>query len=139
MSVEPQQKTAAELRQILATAKTIAVVGLSHRSERPSYTVAAYLQRQGYRIIPVNPNLTEALGEKAYPNLRDIPERVDIVDVFRRSEHVPAAVEDAIAIGAKVLWLQIGVIHEEAAARAEAAGLTVVRDNCIAVSHRLLF
>src|SRR5688572_1085259 len=123
------KKTTEELRQILAETKTIAVVGLSDRPERPSYGVASYLQGQGYRIIPVNPNLSEVLGEKAYPNLRDIPEPVDVLDVFRRSEHVPGVVEDAIAIRAKVIWLQLGVIHEEAAAQAEAAGLTVVRNN----------
>jgi uncharacterized protein len=136
---QPQKhKTTAELRQILAETKTIAVVGLSDRPERPSYGVASYLQGQGYRIIPVNPNLSEVLGEQAYPSLRDIPEPVDVVDVFRRSEFVPGVVEEAIAIGAKVIWLQLGVIHEEAAAQAEAAGLTVVRNNCMGATHRSL-
>jgi uncharacterized protein len=138
MNQQSKHKTTAELRQILATVKTIAVVGLSDKPERPSYGVAAYLQGQGYRIIPVNPNLREVLGEKAYPSLQDIPTPVDVVDVFRRSEYVPAIVDNAIAIGAKVIWLQLGVIHEEAAARAEAAGLTAVRDNCMGATHRYL-
>jgi predicted CoA-binding protein len=135
-----QQKTLEELRQILVTTKTIAVVGLSDKPDRPSHTVAAYLQEQGYRIIPVNPNLSEVLGEKAYASLRDIPEAIDIdvVDIFRRPEHVPPVVEDAIAIGAKVVWMQVGITHEEAAARAEAAGLTVVMDTCMGATHRLL-
>jgi predicted CoA-binding protein len=138
MSQVEQQKTLEELRQILVMAKTIAVVGLSDKLDRPSHTVAAYLQGQGYRIIPVNPNLSEVLGEKAYASLRDVPEAIDVVDIFRRPEHVPPVVEDAIAIGAKVVWMQVGIIHEEAAARAEAAGLTVVMDTCMGATHRLL-
>jgi predicted CoA-binding protein len=133
-------KSFEELRQILAWAKTIAVVGLSDKPDRPSYGVAAYLQAEGYRIIPVNPNISRVLGEKAYASLRDIPEAeaVDVVDIFRRPEHVPAVVEDAIATGAKVVWMQQGIVHEEAAARAEAAGLTVVMDACMAATHRHL-
>jgi len=115
--------------------KTIAVVGLSSDPARPSYGVARYMQRQGYRIIPVNPNEREVLGERAYPALRDVPVPVDVVDVFRRPEYVPEVVEDAIAIGAPVLWLQQGVIHPQAAARAQAAGLAVVMDRCIKVEH----
>ncbi len=138
MSQPSKHKTTAELRQILATVKTIAVVGLSDDLGRPSYGVASYLQGQGYRIIPVNPNLREVLGEKAYASLRDIPEPVDVVDIFRRPEHVPAIVEEAIAIGAKVIWMQLGVTHEAAAARAEAAGLTVVRESCMGATHRQL-
>jgi predicted CoA-binding protein len=135
---ELQQTTLEEMRQILATAKTIAVVGLSDKPDRPSYGVAAYLQEQGYRIIPVNPNLSQVLGEKAYPNLRQIPEAVDVVDIFRRAEHVPAIVDDAIAINAKVVWMQLGIVNEVAAARAEAAGLTIVMDACMAATHRYL-
>jgi predicted CoA-binding protein len=122
------------IRRALA-GKTIAVVGLSSDRARPSYGVARYLQRQGYRIIPVNPNEQEVLGEQAYPSLREVPVPVDVVDVFRRSEYVPEVVEEAIAIGAPVLWLQQGVIHPQAAARAQAAGLAVVMDRCMKVEH----
>ena len=127
-----------DLRQILATSKTIAVVGLSDKPERPSYEVASYLKNEGYRIIPVNPKITETLGEQAYPSLRDIPEPVDIVDIFRRQEYVPSIVEDAIAIGAKVVWMQLGIINEAAAARARAAGLKVVMNACLATTHDAL-
>jgi len=136
MSDDP--KSLEELRQILATTKTIAVVGLSDKADRPSHAIPAYLQEQGYRIIPVNPNIGEALGEKAYTSLRDIPVNVDVVEVFRRSEDVPPIVEDAIAIGAKVVWLQSGIVNEQAALRAEAAGLTVVMDTCMGDTHKLL-
>jgi predicted CoA-binding protein len=115
--------------------KTIAVVGLSNDPARPSYGVARYLQRQGYRIIPINPNEREVLGARAYPSLREVPVPVDVVDVFRRPEYVPEVVDDAIAIGAPVLWLQQGVIHPQAAQRAQAAGLAVVMDRCIKVEH----
>jgi predicted CoA-binding protein len=127
-----------KLSKILSTYKTIAVVGLSVKPDRPANTIPAYLQSQGYRIIPVNPNLTEALGEKAYPSLRDIPEPVDVVDIFRRAEDVPPIVEDAIAIGAKVVWMQLGIVNEAAAARAEAEGLQVVMDTCMGETHRAL-
>src|SRR5688500_7467627 len=127
--VTSKKPTLEELQQILATAKTIAVVGLSDKPDRPSHAIPAYLQEEGYRIIPVNPKLSEVLGEKAYASLRDIPVPVDIVDIFRRAEDVPPIVEDAIAIGAKVVWMQMGIVNEEAAARAEAAGLTVVMDT----------
>jgi predicted CoA-binding protein len=133
-----QQKTLEELRQILTATKTIAVVGLSDKPDRPSHTIPAYLQEQGYHIIPVNPRLSEALGEKAYPSLRDVPVAVDVVEIFRRAEDVPPLVEEAIAIGAKVVWMQLGIVNEEAAARAEAAGLTVVMDTCMGATHRLL-
>ncbi|HWO93847.1 MAG TPA: CoA-binding protein, partial [Dehalococcoidia bacterium] len=103
---------------VLRAHKTIAVVGLTSDETRPSHRVAAYLQANGYRIIPVNPNEQEVLGERAYPSLRDIPEHVEFVDVFRRPEHVPPVVDDAIAIGAKVLWMQDGIVHEEAASKA---------------------
>lgn len=127
-----------EARQILATSKTIAVVGLSNNPERPSHEVASYLQDEGYRIIPVNPRISKTVGVKAYPSLHDIPEPVDVVQIFRRPEHVPLIVDDAIAIGAKVVWTQLGIVHEEAAARARAAGLRVVMNTCMATMHNAL-
>ena len=122
--------------QVLRSAKTIAVVGLSSNPMRASHGVAEYLKSAGYRIIPVNPNETEVLGEKAYARLEDVPERVDIVDVFRRTEEVPAVAESAIAIGAKVLWMQLGIENAEAAERARVAGLVVVEDSCLMVEHK---
>lgn len=130
--MEPELETA---REILATSKTIAVVGLSDKPHRPSYGVAAYLKDEGYRIIPVNPNITEALGIKARPSLRDIGEPVDVVQIFRRPEHVPAIVDDAIAIGAKAVWMQLGVSDAASATRARTAGLKVVMDTCMATTH----
>lgn len=127
-----------DVERILTTSKTIAVVGLSDKPDRDSHQIAGYLQQAGYRIIPVNPRIADALGEKAYPSLRDIPERVDVVQIFRRSQDVPPIVDEAIAIGAKVVWMQSGIVHEEAAARAEAAGLTVVMDACMRSAHRAL-
>ena len=124
------------IAELLTSAKTIAVVGLSSRRARPSYSVSEYMQSAGYRIIPVNPQETEVLGEKAYPDLDSVPVPVDIVDVFRRSEFVPEVVEAAIRIGAKAVWMQEEVVHEEAAERARAAGLTVVMDRCILKEHR---
>ena len=126
------------IEEILRSSKTIAVVGLSPNPVRPSYDVARYLKEQGYRIIPVNPTVEEVLGERSYPNLSAIPERVDVVDIFRRSEEVPAIVEEAIKIKASVVWMQEGVIHEEAAARAQAAGLSVIMDRCMMVEHQRL-
>ena len=123
--------------ELLKEAKTIAVVGLSSKPDRSSFGVSAYMQRQGYKIIPVTPTETEVLGKTAYARLEDVPEKIDIVNVFRRSEYVPEIVESAIAVGAKAVWTQLGVVHEEAAAKAEQAGLTVVMDQCIAVEHRL--
>jgi predicted CoA-binding protein len=127
-----------DVQRILKQTKTIAVVGLSDKPDRDSYQIASYLQQQGYRIIPVNPRVNEVLGEKAYPSLRDVPEPVDVVDIFRRSEDVPPIVEDAIAIGAKVVWMQAGIVNEEAAARAEAAGLAVIMNACMRSAHRTL-
>jgi predicted CoA-binding protein len=124
--------------EILTTTKTIAVVGLSDKPDRLSNQIAGYLKQHGYRIIPVNPTITEALGETAYPRLRDIPEHVDVVQVFRKPSDVPSIVEDAIAIGAKVVWMQPGIVHEEAAARAKAAGLKVRMDVCMRATHRTL-
>ena len=121
---------------LLRNAKTIAVVGLSNRRSRPSYGVSEYMQSQGYRIIPVNPNETEVLGEKSYSSLNEVPEQIDIVDIFRRSECVPDIVDAAIRIGAKGVWMQEGVIHEDAASKARAAGLEVVMDRCILKEHR---
>lgn len=126
-----QPPTPDEIRSLLQGVKTIAVVGLSPKPDRPSHAVARALQRFGYRIVPVRPAVDEVLGEKAYARLTDIPFPVDLVDVFRAPEHVPAIVEAAIAIGAKAIWLQEGVINEPAAERAQAAGLTVVMDRCI--------
>jgi len=131
--VEQQVTDAAE--KILTSARTIAVVGLSPDPRRPSYGVARYLQRVGYRIIPVNPNVEEVLGERAYPSLRQIPQAVDVVDVFRRSEFVGPIVDDAIAIKASAVWLQDGVVDEDAAARARASGLDVVMDDCMMRRH----
>jgi uncharacterized protein len=122
--------------EILKKYKRIAVVGLSSNPARPSYEVSEYMQSVGYRIIPVNPNEREVLGEKSYARLEDVPEKVEIVDVFRRSEDVPPVVESAIRVGAKVVWMQLGVENGEAAERARAAGLVVVEDGCIFVEHR---
>ena len=123
---------------LLRSSRTIAVVGLSSRRTRPSFGVAEYLQRAGYRIIPVNPHETEVLGETSYPDLDAVPEPVDIVDIFRRPESVPEIVEAAIRMGAKAVWMQEGVVHEDAAAQARAAGLTVVMDRCLLKDHRRL-
>ena len=124
------------IAELLTSARTIAVVGLSSRRARPSYSVSEYMQSAGYRIIPVNPQESEVLGEKSYPDLDSVPVPVGIVDIFRRSEFVPEGVEAAIRIGAKAVWMQEGVVHEEAAERARAAGLTVVMDRCILKEHR---
>ena len=124
------------ITEILKTGATIAVVGLSSRKFRPSYGVSQYMQAAGYRIIPVNPGEREVLGEKAYARLEDIPEKVDIVNIFRRPEHVPAVVESAIKIGARAIWMQEGVIHAEAAEKARQAGIFVVMDSCILKEHR---
>ncbi len=125
--------------ELLKAARTIAVVGLSSDPMRPSYGVAEYMQRAGYKIIPVNPNEREVLGERAVQRLEDIREKVDIVDVFRRAEFVPEVAESAIAMGARALWLQEGVVHEEAAKRAREAGLFVVMDRCILKEHAKRF
>lgn len=124
-------------KEIFENSRTIAVVGLSSNPARASHGVAEYFQQQGYRIIPVNPNETEVIGEKSYPDLRSVPEPVDLVNVFRRSEHVPEIVEEAIAIGARAVWLQQGVTHAEAEQRAREAGLWVVSDACMMVLHRV--
>lgn len=133
-----QVSVEATMLRILRTARTIAVVGLSARHTRPGYTVPAYLQRAGYRIIPVNPNLTEALGEKAYPDLGSIPDPVDGVVIFRRPEHIVPIVEEAISIGTWFVWMQLGIVNERAAEFARNAGLAVVMDACMRVEHRRL-
>jgi len=128
----------ASIANLLRTAHTIAVVGLSEKRWRPSHGVSEYMQQAGYRIIPVNPALSEVLGEKCYPDVAAVPEPIDIVDIFRRSEFVPEIVEAAIRVGAKAVWMQEGVVHERAAARAREAGLTVVMDRCLLKEHRKL-
>jgi predicted CoA-binding protein len=122
--------------EILKKCKTIAVVGLSSNPMRPSHEVSEYMQRAGYRIIPVNPNEMEVLGEKSYARLEDVPERIDVVNIFRRPEEVAPVVESAIRIGAPVVWMQLGIENVEAAEKARAAGLAVVEDACILVEHR---
>ncbi|MGE5644965.1 MAG: CoA-binding protein [Acidobacteriota bacterium] len=126
------------IAELLEKSRTIAVVGLSSRRARPSYGVSEYMQSAGYRIIPVNPGETEVLGEKAYPDLDSVPGPIDVVDIFRRSEYVPEIVDAAIRRGAKAVWMQEGVVHEQAAAKARAAGLMVVMDRCILKEHRKL-
>lgn len=134
------ERTGADaIGELLKSARTIAVVGLSSSRMRPSYGVSEYMQRAGYKIIPVNPNETEVLGEHAVARLEDIRDKVDIVDVFRRPEFVPEIMESAIAIGAKAVWMQEGVIHEAAAQRARDAGLFVVMDRCILKEHTKRF
>lgn len=124
------------ITEILKRHKTIAVVGLSSDPMRPSYGVTEYMQEAGYRIIPVNPNETEVLGEKSWARLEDVPEKIGIVDIFRRAEEVAAVVESTIRVGANVVWMQLGVEDESAAEKARAAGLVVVEDACILVEHR---
>ena len=128
----------AGLRRILARSHTLAIVGLSAQWYRPSYFAAKYMQDHGYRIVPVNPRYTEVLGEKCYPDLRSIPDPVDIVDCFRKSPEIPPLAEDAIAIGAKVLWMQLGIENPEGARRAVAAGLDVVMNRCVKIEHARL-
>ena len=126
------------MKEILLSSKTIASVGLSGNQQKESFWIASYLKEQGYRVIPVNPTATEILGEKAYPDLSSVPEKVDIVQVFRKPEDVPPVVDEAIKIGAKVVWMQEGIVHEEAAQKARDAGLQVVMDACMRGTHRRL-
>jgi len=128
-----------KLRRILRNCRTLAVVGLSANWYRPSYFAAKYMQEHGYRVIPVNPMYEEVLGERCYKSLRDIPEKVDLVDCFRKSEEIPSLAGDAIAIGAPVLWMQLGVRNAQARRMAEAAGLEVVEDRCVKIEHARLF
>ena len=125
-----------QIAELLKNARTIAVLGLSDNPMRTSYGVSEYMQSQGYRIVPVNPLIRESLGEKAYASLSDVSEKLDIVNVFRRPEFVPEVVEEAIRVGVPAIWMQEGVVHEEAAARARAAGMFVVMDRCILKEHR---
>src|SRR3954467_12880651 len=127
-----------ELKQLLTDATVIAMVGASSDPDKASNGIMRKLQHAGYRVIPVNPTETEILGERSYPSLVDVPERIDIVDVFRRAEDTPAIADEAVTIGAKVLWLQTGIVNEDAAERATKGGLTVVMDACIAVTYSLL-
>ena len=127
-----------EIRKILTESKTIAVVGLSPKQDRPSYKVASYLKSKGYRIIPVNPNADQILGEKSYPGLVSIPEKIDVVDIFRKSGDVPPVVDEAIKAGAKAVWMQEGIVNEPAAQKARSAGLLVVMDRCMLKEHKKL-
>jgi predicted CoA-binding protein len=129
----------ATIHEVLATPRTVAVVGCSPNPERDSHRIAKLLQARGHRVIPVNPGQRSILGETCYASLRDIPEPVDMVDIFRRSEEVAPIVDDAIAVGARIVWMQLGVIDEQAAAKAQTAGLTVVMDRCPAIEYRRLF
>src|SRR3954453_21154235 len=127
-----------ELKQLLIDATTIAIVGASGNPDKASYGIMQKLQHAGYKVIPVNPREPEILGERAYPSLIDVPEKIDIVDVFRRAEDTPSIADDAVKIGAKALWLQSGISNEETAKRAEAGGLQVVMDACIGATHSML-
>jgi predicted CoA-binding protein len=124
--------------EILKKSKTIAVVGLSNKPDRPSYDVASYLQEHGYIVIPVNPNIEEWKGIKSYRSLSEVKEKIDVVDIFRKSGDVSPVVDEAIRVGAKVVWMQLGIINEEAAGKARAAGLTVVMDRCMKIEHARL-
>ena len=134
-----QNPSTEEIKRILSENKTIAVVGLSPKWNRPSHFAAKYMKEHGYKIIPVNPGYDEILGEKCYKSLLDIPEPVDIVDIFRRSKDVPPIVDDAIRIGAKVVWMQLTVVNEEAAQKAREAGLEVVMDRCVKIEYGRIF
>jgi predicted CoA-binding protein len=134
-----QNPTDETIRAILSTPRTIAVMGCSPSPDRDSHRIAQLLQRKGHRMIPVNPGHEEILGEKCYPTLRDIPVQIDMVDIFRRSEFVAPIVDEAIAVGAKIVWMQLGVIDAEAAKKAQQAGLIVVMDRCPAIEYRRLF
>jgi len=124
------------MKDILLSTRTVASVGLSSSPAKESYGIVAYLKGQGYRVIPVNPTATEILGEKAYPDLESVPEKIDVVQIFRRPEDVPPVVDSAIKVGAKVVWMQEGIVNEEAAQKARAAGLQVVMDACMRAAHR---
>ena len=131
-----------ELRRILGTCRTLAVVGLSPQWHRPSFFAAKYMQQHGYRIVPINPSAPEILGQRSYPSVTAAAQagiRIDMVDCFRKSADIPPLADEAIAVGAKCLWMQIGVVHEEAAAKARAAGLAVVMDRCVKIEHARLF
>ncbi|HZR28742.1 MAG TPA: CoA-binding protein [Terriglobales bacterium] len=131
--------TADAIAELLQSARNIAVVGLSSSPLRPSHGVAAYMQSHGYKIIPVNPEITNALGENAYPSLLEVPEKIDIVDIFRRSENVPPIVDQAIQLKVRAIWMQEGVVHNQAAEKARRAGILVIMDRCILKEHRARF
>ena len=133
-----ENATSEEIAEILQLSKTIAVIGASLKPERPSHWISVYLKEQGYKVIPVNPGLKEVLGDKCYKSLSEIPEPVDIVDIFREPDAVPAIVDEAIAKKAKVIWMQQGIVHNEAAAKAKAAGLKVIQNKCIYQEHQRL-
>lgn len=126
------------IEQLLRESRVVAVVGLSPNPARDSNRIARYLKAQGYRVVPVNPNAEEVLGERCYPSLAAVPETIDLVDIFRRSEDVPPIVDDAIAAGAKAIWMQLGIVNQESAQKAADAGLDVIMDKCTMVEHRLL-
>jgi predicted CoA-binding protein len=139
MARDSERRDLTSIDELLTQTKVIAVVGLSESPDRPSHGVARYLQEQGYRIIPVNPNLKgPVLGEQPYPDLEAVPEHIDLVDIFRRPNDVPPVVDAAIAVGATAVWMQLGIIHEDAARKARDAGLSVVMDRCTAIEHRAL-
>ncbi len=127
-----------EMKEILLSTKTIASVGLSSNPQKESYGIALYLKNQGYRVIPVNPTTPEVFGEKSYPDLESVPEKIDVVQVFRKPEDVPPVVDDAIKAGAKVVWMQEGIVNEEAAQKAREAGLQVVMNACMRATHQRL-
>jgi predicted CoA-binding protein len=135
--VSEQQLSAGpeEISEILKNYRVIAVVGLSSDASRPSYQVAHYLKQHGYRVVPVNPGCTEVLGEKCYPSLQEIPFPVEVVDIFRKAEAIPGIVEQAIAVGARVVWMQLGLVEPDAAQKAREAGLQVVMDRCMKIEH----
>jgi len=128
----------ADIKLILSTAKTIAVVGASPKPWRDSGSIAMFLIEKGYKVYPVNPKYEEVYGVKCYPDLKSVPEKIDIVDIFRKSEEVEPIIDEAISVGAKSVWMQLGVVNEQAAAKADAAGLKVIMDRCIAIEHRAL-
>ncbi len=132
------EKPEAEISKILKDYHTVAVVGISSKPDRPSYQVAQYLQSHGYRIVPVNPGCTEILGEKCYPSLKDIPFPVEVVDIFRKIEAIPPIVDDAIAVGAKAVWMQLELKEPKSADKAQKAGLQVVQDRCMKIEHAAL-
>jgi predicted CoA-binding protein len=132
---EPLNASPEEIGAILRKYHTVAVVGLSDKADRPSYQVAQYLQQHGYRIIPVNPGCREILGEKCYPTLADIPFPVEVVDIFRKVDAIPAIVADAVAVGARVVWMQLGLVDPQSARKAREAGLKVVMDRCLKIEH----
>lgn len=127
-----------EVIEILKSSKTVAVVGISHNEERDSHKVAKYLKEHGYRVIPVNPKYKEVLGEPCYPDLKSIPEKIDVVDIFRNVEAIPGIVDEAIQVGAKVVWMQLGLVHNESAEKAKQAGLRVVMNKCMKIEHHRL-